>query len=305
MLTRRVRSAWNSGQVSFGIAVVFALSCTPHPDPLMVPDPPTNPARIPPDAMSTGGSSPAPSPTGTGGRGESMAAGGAIGQSGSGGASGSSGDSAAAGDAAIDVTAPDATAVGPAETTATSFACNRVLGIKQTGEWFSAGFEAIVDNARWEVVPVHNGHIELWADPKNAIWAQKPQSPCAPAASPDRVIFVGTNYDYTTVDEFLPKYVAVIENIKARFPGVARIELATHVRAPGNVACPGALDFKTTIKPAQDQALDMAVAKYPGLVVASPRFEVSACSDYGLYPHFKGGGAATVATRIGEHYKAH
>jgi hypothetical protein len=309
MLTRRIPTVLFA--LSFWIeSAMFVGACAPAADP-GTSGTGGSPVSPDPAQRGSGGTSGSAAPSaGSGGSTPSMAAGGAVGQpggAGSGGAVGAGGaaDAEASGiDTAAPEPAPDAGPAGPAETPM-SYACNLVLGIKQTGEWFTAGFESIVENARWEVVPVHNGHIELWADPKNGIWAEKPQSPCAPATSPDRVIFVGTNYDYTTVEEFLPKYVAVIENIKAKFAGVKRIELQTHVRAPGNVACPGALDFKTTIKPAQDQALEMAVAKYPGLVVASPKFEVSACADYGLYPHFKGTGAATVAKRIGEHYKAH
>lgn len=191
----------------------------------------------------------------------------------------------------------------PAETTG-PFTCTLVLGIKQTGEWFNAGFESVVPNERWEVVPVHNGHLELWADPKNVIWSTKVGSPCAKdATSPDRVIFVGTNYDYTTTEEFVPRLTAVVENIKARYSAVKRIELMTHIRAPGNVPCPGNLGFKTHIKPAQDESIDLVATRYPGLVVASPRFEVAACSDYDLYPHFSGAPAMAIARKIGEHYR--
>jgi hypothetical protein len=296
MLTRRVRSGW--AIACLGAALV---ACTPSPGPT---------GDTPPVAPETAGAA-GPSAAGSGGHDASMAAAGAIGQSGSTGSGGSTTADAAVDAPPATLPAPDALGPDPAPDAAGApggdasvrFACTRVLGIKQTGEWFSAGFETVVDNAGWEVVPVHNGHIELWADPMNAIWSQKPQSPCAAGTAPDRVIFVGTNYDYTTVGEFLPKYLAVIDNIKARFAAVKRIELQTHVRAPGNVACPGALDFKTTIKPAQDEALAQAVAKYPGFVVASPKFEVDSCADYGLYPHFKGGGAAAVGKKIGAHYR--
>lgn len=187
-----------------------------------------------------------------------------------------------------------------------TFTCNLILGIKQTGEWFAAGFETVVDNARWEVVPIHDGHIELWADPKNAIWASKVVSPCKDGADkPDRVIFVGTNYDFVTVEEWLPRYLAVIANIQSKYPGVKRIELMTHVRAPHNVACPGNLDFKTFIKPGQDAALAMAVATMPGLVSAAPKFEVRTCADYGLKPHFAGDGAPAAGKAIGTYYLTH
>jgi hypothetical protein len=202
---------------------------------------------------------------------------------------------------------------GPAEAAAAlpdaasaDFVCNLVIGIKETGEWFNAGFESVVDNARWEVIPVHNGHLELWADPKNALWSLAPGSPCAKnAAAPDRVIFVGTNYDYTTTDEFVPKLTAVVQNLQAKFPGVRRIELMTYVRAPGNVPCPGNLSVKTYIKAAQDQSNDLVAAAFPGLVFVAPKFEVRSCSDFSMPPHFTTAAAMAAAHTIGAYYVAH
>src|SRR5262249_29174138 len=55
--------------------------------------------------------------------------------------------------------APDAAPAGEAPTTQPdTYVCNFVIGIKETGEWFNAGFEKVVDNTRWQVVPIHDGH---------------------------------------------------------------------------------------------------------------------------------------------------
>ena len=201
--------------------------------------------------------------------------------------------------------APGDAAAPPPEVHA-DFVCTLVIGIKATGEWFNAGFEAIVENARWEVIPVHNGHLELWADPANALWKLAPGSACAKnAGAPDRVIFVGTNYDYTTVDEFQPKLTAVVHNIQAKFPGTKRIELMTYVRGPGNVPCPGNLSVKTYIKPAQDEANALVAAAFPGLVFVAPKFEVRSCADYSMPPHFTAAAAMAAAKTIGAYYLTH
>lgn len=204
-----------------------------------------------------------------------------------------------------DVGPPPDAALPPAAdaVAAEAFTCNLVLGIKATGEWFNAGFESVVENARWEVIPVHNGHLELWADPKNSLWSQAPGSPCAQnAKAPERVIFVGTNYDYTTTEEFVPRLVSVVHNLQARFPGIKRIELATYVRAPGNAPCPGNLSVKTYIKAAQDESNELVAGMFPGLVFVSPKFEVRSCSDYGMPPHFTAAAAMAAARTIGAHY---
>jgi len=186
------------------------------------------------------------------------------------------------------------------------FVCTLVIGIKATGEWFNAGFESVVDGARWEVIPVHNGHLELWADPKNSLWSLAPGSPCAKnAGSPDRVIFVGTNYDYTTTEEFVPRLTAVVHNLQAKFPGVRRIELMTYVRAPGNLPCPGTLSVKTYIKAAQDESNQLVADAFPGLVFVAPKFEVRSCADYSMPPHFTAAAAMAAAKTIGAYYLTH
>jgi hypothetical protein len=194
----------------------------------------------------------------------------------------------------------------PAGAASADFVCTLVIGIKETGEWFNAGFEAVVDNARWEVIPVHNGHLELWADPQNALWSMKPGSPCTRnAAAPDRVIFVGTNYDYTTTGEFVPRLTAVVHNLQAKFAGLRRIELMTYVRAPGNVPCPGNLSEKTYIKAAQDEANELVAQAFAGLVFVAPKFEVRSCSDFSMPPHFTSAAAMAAARAIGAHYLTH
>jgi hypothetical protein len=194
----------------------------------------------------------------------------------------------------------------PPATAPDAYACTLVLGVKETGEWFNAGFESIVENARWEVVPIHDGYLELWAEPNNAMWSVAPQSPCAKGATtPDRVIFSSSNYVYSTTDEFAPKYMGVIENIKAHYPTVKRVDLMTLVRAPGNTPCPGNLTEKTWIRPAEDESIQMMTRAYPGFVFASPRFEVRSCADFAMPPHFTGPAAMAVAKVIGAYYLAH
>jgi hypothetical protein len=211
--------------------------------------------------------------------------------------------SAPAPDAAV---AADDASGEPPLTPPDAYACTLVLGIKETGEWFDAGFEDIVENARWEVVPIHNGALELWADPANGMWSLPPQSPCARGATaPDRIIFCGANYDYSTTDEFVPRYRAVIDNIKVRYPTVKRVDLITLVRAPGNQPCPGNLTEKTWIRPAQDESISLMTRAYPGFVYASPRFEVRSCADFAMPPHFTSAAAMAAAKTIGAYYRVH
>ena len=231
-------------------------------------------------------------PTG-GTAGDANIAGGA-GTAGSGGTAGS--DAANAGGA------PDDTPVDLPKSE--DFTCSWVLGITTTGEWYEAGFEKVVDGKRWQITPIEMGHLEKWADPAHEIWQSPIQSACATnSKTPDRVVFNATKYEWTTVEEFLPAYVAVVNNIKTKYPSVKRIDLITYGRAPGNMECAGAnRPSYSYIKAAQDDAAAMIPAMFPGLVFVAPKWEHKACSDFGLCPHVSAAANATLATTIGQYF---
>ena len=176
------------------------------------------------------------------------------------------------------------------------FTCSWVLGIHTTYEWYSAGFEKIVDDARWQVSGIESAQFS-WAMPNAGVWNSPITSPCTMnSKTPDRIVFCGVDSASTTVEEFLPQYVSVINIIKMRFPSVKRVDLMTLARAPGDVECKGANRSNSSwIKPAQDQAIDMTVSMFPGFVFPTPKLEVKACSDFGLCPHINAAANALVA----------
>ncbi|HVY31478.1 MAG TPA: hypothetical protein VHB79_33220 [Polyangiaceae bacterium] len=212
-----------------------------------------------------------------------------------GGAAGSSGSAGSAGAPPTDLP------------TAQDFVCSWVLGITTTGEWYKAGFEKVVDDARWQVTPIEMGHLEKWADPNHEIWQSPITSACAQSSEqPDRIVFNATKYEWTTVEEFLPAYIAVVNNIKAKYPSVKRIDLITYGRAPGNVECVGAnRSSYSYIKQAQDDAAAMLPAMFPGFVFVAPKWEHKSCSDFGLCPHVSAEANAVLAKTIGEYFLEH
>ncbi|HEY0710851.1 MAG TPA: hypothetical protein VGG33_28865 [Polyangia bacterium] len=256
------------------------------------------------------------SQTGGGTGGGSSATGGGGGSSGSGGAPAPvepapSNDAASPIDngAAPDVARNDATTEVPAAgdgggLTSKDFVCSWVIGITTTGEWYRAGFEQVVDNARWQVTPIEMGHLEKWADPMHPIWNSPIMSACARnTRMPDRVVFMATKYEWTTLQEFIPAYVAFVNNIKTKYPTVKRIDLMTYGRAPGNMECRGAnRPSYSWIKPVQDEAAQMIAAMYPGFVFVCPKWEHKSCSDFELCPHVTAAANMTLARTIGEYF---
>jgi hypothetical protein len=193
--------------------------------------------------------------------------------------------------------------VPPDEGPPQSFTCTRIIGINATAEWYSRGFETLVDNGKWELVRVHSGFVELWANPGSSAWSTNPTSGCAGGAKPDRVIFVGLNFQSNKLEQWLPPLTAVVKNLQAKFPGIKRIELATFVRAPGNKGCPQREAYRSTISAAQDEANMMVAAANPALVRVSPKFEAKTCGEFsGNPPHPSQSGGTAWAKMIAEHY---
>jgi hypothetical protein len=186
------------------------------------------------------------------------------------------------------------------------FNCTLVIGIASTSQWFGAGFEKLVDNAKWEVIGIHSGFIQTWADPKGSYWNTAPSSACAMnPKNPDRVIMeaLWLHWMDATVEEWIPQLVAVVNNIKAKYPAIKRIELSTFPRAPGDKPCAVSMPFKSWIRPEQDEAEAKVAAMFPDLVVAGPKFKVATCADYGGNPpHFSGSGATATAKMIADYY---
>jgi hypothetical protein len=217
--------------------------------------------------------------------------------------------------AVVDATTPAADGSGTARDDAgassdaappSNFVCSWVLGIHTTYEWYSAGFEQVVDDARWEVSGIEMAQFG-WADPNSALWQSPITSPCTTnSKTPDRIVFCGVDTDSTTVNQFLPEYVSVVNIIKTRFPSVKRIDLMTTARGPGNMECIGAnRSGSSYIKAAQDQAIAMTVDMFPGFVYAAPKWEVMSCSDFGLCPHISAAANKILAKTIGEYFLTH
>ncbi len=264
----------------------------------------------PPEAGGAGGATP-PSDGGTptqGGQGGQQHQGGGGGEGGSprmsmGGAPGGTGGAGTGGATGGGVAATGGAGAGGAP--GGDYACTLMIGIQATWEWWEVGFENMVDNAKWELIWVHSGFVELWADPADPVWSTAVTSPCAQnPGKPDRVIFLALNFDYTTAAEWDPVVISAVNNIKTKYPSARRIELMSFIRAPGDNACPQAPAKRSAITPAQDDAMAMAAAANPGLVFVAPKFEAKTCSEFNSNPpHPSPAGATAWATMMANYYR--
>ena len=202
----------------------------------------------------------------------------------------------------------------PSDTTAPRmFTCTIVIGPSFTYDWYTAGFETEpgIDNTRWEALaPSAAGasFIQDWADAANtALWNLAKVSPCAQrAVNPDRIIFVGVNWTYTTSADWLTQFEAVIKTIQTKFPDSKEIDLATLIRGPGNQSCGGPDETSQVVIPSfVDDAIQLAVANHVGVVKAAPKLEAPSCDVFvGPGPHLTAAGAKVVAKVYSDYYVA-
>ncbi len=179
--------------------------------------------------------------------------------------------------------------------------CNLLLGIGVTKEWFTAGFEPAAGDERWEAILRGHTFVQHWADPAHEAWKEPLVSPCkAQADAPDRVVFVAANFEFKTKDEWVKALTDVVGTIRAKYPNVKAIDLMTMVRGPGGASCG---DPKSVVLPVIDEAVDQVSKSFPGLVTATPRFEMKSCDVFTKGgPHFTPEGGAAAAKMIADYY---
>jgi hypothetical protein len=247
------------------------------------------------------------SPTGSGGAlaqggngGAGAAAGGASGRGGVGGSVGGGGAGGGGG--------------------TTPFTCNLMVGPSPMYQFFNGGFLTYpgIVATRWELIWLAGHFTNIWAMPGDSGWNTAVSHPCAQnAAAPDRVIFMATQWTENTAAQWEADFDGIIKNIRTKWPMVKRIEISPSTSTPGNLPCPGNGPEKseTMIPDYGYAAIDAMPAKYPGLVFATPHWQVPQCSDFinnGGGPQYAPNSSATtgpavmdVAGVFGAYYAVH
>jgi hypothetical protein len=182
-----------------------------------------------------------------------------------------------------------------------NYRCNLVLGLSVTAEWFEAGFEDWVPNARWEALVKPHTFVEHWADPGHAAWSQPLLSPCEEAASsPERVVFFAADWNYKNENDWITGLTSAVNAVRARYPSAREIQLLSMVRGPSNQSCG---DPKSSVEPFVDAAIARVSAQFDGLVQVGPKFEAPSCDVFEKGgPHFTVEGRKRIAQLIAEYY---
>ena len=252
----------------------------------------------------TGGASGVAGQSGVGGKsgvGGAPAAGGSTG-AGSGGASGGRSGS-------VDAGGSGGTNGGTDGAAPTGFVCSQVTAMTLTREWYDAGFETFVAANRWQLKAREHGYITEWSNPNSDFWNEPIESPCAQGSTqPDHVVLTVLSWVpacCTTQAQWQTQITGAINTLKAKYPGLRRIDLMTVIRGPGNQLCPAAPAAGETIviPPELDGALAAAATQFPNLVFVAPKFEAPNCAAFsGGGPHLTTAGNTAVAATIGAYF---
>jgi hypothetical protein len=186
------------------------------------------------------------------------------------------------------------------------FTCSQLTGGQLVEEWFIAGFENVVDNARWQVKWRVDGYLEEWANPSSSFWSATVDSKCTNGtASPDRIVFPIVSWQSRSRQDWVTAIEQAIATIKTKYSGIRRFDLMTQIRGPMNKLCPTAPTAGETIvvPPELDAAIDDVAAKNPGFVFVAPVVEARSCSDIqGGGPHLTTGGNTAAAVPLADYF---
>jgi hypothetical protein len=206
---------------------------------------------------------------------------------------------------------------------AVDFKCSELVGLGSTREWYLAGFEKVVVDARWQLRWHHRGYVEDWADVKNPYWGTycdgegcSRVSACAEGAdSPDRVVFVVLNWIYTTEKQWETDVRKDVDAIATKYPGVGNIELISSSRCPDRCTTidpPGTMSELTAVQTCRtpavlDEAIAAVVASNPALLTVGPKFFTNDCAAFVTLhgPHLTAAGQKEIAAKAGAYYAAH
>ncbi len=179
------------------------------------------------------------------------------------------------------------------------FTCTEVIGLTITAEWYGAGFEQLIEDARFQARTRPHTFVDQWADGAHEAWSEPVMSPCQQgSAAPDRVVLFAANWKLTSEQEWTAVLTRLVATLEQRYPQLKRLELYTVLRGPKNESCG---DPKSVVDPMIDAAIAAVAKGKPALVHAGPKLEAKDCSVFEKGgPHLTEEGRKLVAQQLAE-----
>jgi len=184
--------------------------------------------------------------------------------------------------------------------------CNQATGGALIDELFIAGLESGLDGARWQLKWKNAAAIEEWANAQSTFWDAPIESACTSnTTSPDRVVFMIFSWTVKTQADWQTKITQAVNNFRAEYPGLLRIDFMNQIRGPNNMLCPTppAEGETIVVSPELQAAMQEVAVAFPGFVFLSPAWEASSCSDFqGGGPHLTTAGNMAAAGPAATHF---
>jgi hypothetical protein len=228
----------------------------------------------------------------------------------------------------------DPNAVGPTWTgfgrtwTNIIFACTQIIGFSQTAQWYRdwewsqdesstvyPGFQAIVDNDRWQLKWAPGAGVEEWSDPNFLPWSRGIEVLIAPCVhspdKPDRVVLTISGDLGNVVNDpqvWADEIDRAITTITMKIDSVRQVLLQPVVGGPNDGVC--TIDNQTVRAsvnhPFIDQAIDLVVIDHSADVAVAAGFSptVADCSGFAdPLGHLENMAGDTVGRKIGLFYR--
>jgi hypothetical protein len=169
-------------------------------------------------------------------------------------------------------------------------------------EWYGAGFEQIVDDARFQARTRPHTFVDQWADAEHEAWSAPLTSPCGVRSErPDRVVLFAANWKLPDQETWQKTLEDFVTTVTRRYPGLRDVQLFTVLRGPGNRSCG---DSKSVVEPMIDAAIAQVARAHAELVHVGPKLEAADCSLFEKGgPHFTEEGRKRVAVQLAEAFR--
>jgi hypothetical protein len=190
----------------------------------------------------------------------------------------------------------------PAPPASPDFRCTEIIGLTVTAEWYDAGFEQLIDDARFQARTRPHTFVDQWADPAHEAWRAPVTSPCTTQSqSPDRAVLFAANWQLQSPAEWTDVLERAVRTLQNRYPSLRAVELYTVLRGPKNQSCG---DSKSVVDPMIDDAIAAVAMSRPALVHAGPQLEAPDCDVFEKGgPHLTESGRPRVARLMAEALK--
>ena len=186
-----------------------------------------------------------------------------------------------------------------------AFECTLVIGYSQVNQWYTAGFEDVVDDAGWQLLWNSGAGVDRWSDPDFAGWDNEIVSPCASGAEgPDRVLLSVSGPFGDDEPAWASAIEATVSVIRDKVPSAQAIVLQPVVGGPEHEPCMSGNDM---IRASWQHAhIDAAIAMVVGEdVTAGLSPEVETCDHYSdALGHLTPEGSMAAGASIGAYYAA-